>query len=96
MGALNKNRTGLVLGAFIGLWHFSWVLLVAVGLAQPLIDWIFRLHFIQPVYRVTSFRWDHAAGLVLFTAVSGYFLGWIFAALWNGLHPPEGRPSLRS
>jgi hypothetical protein len=87
MGSLNKHKTGLVLGAFIGLWHLTWASLVAIGVAQSFIDWIFRLHFIQPPYTITPFRAGLAAGLVLVTSVSGYLFGWVLAALWNWLHP---------
>jgi hypothetical protein len=37
---ISPVRTGLVLAAVIGLWHLSWSLLVALGGAQPFIDFI--------------------------------------------------------
>ncbi len=51
----NPNKVGLVIGALIGGWHFVWSLLVLIGWAQPIIDFIFWAHMIKPVYFVKPF-----------------------------------------
>ena len=86
---VSKHKAGLALGLILGLWHLTWALLVAVGLAQVLIDWIFHLHFIQPPYTITPFRLELAAGLIAVTTTIGYASGWVLAAIWNSLQPPE-------
>jgi hypothetical protein len=63
--------------------HFLWALLVASGVAQPLMDFIFWLHFIRPVYMVERFEPIRAIGLVLLTGTVGYAIGSAFALLWN-------------
>ena len=83
---VNRNKLGLVVGSFLGVWHLVWALLVAVGIAQWLIDWIFRLHFIQPPYTVTQFKPALAVALIVVTAMLGYLIGWPLAAIWNWLH----------
>lgn len=83
---ISKHKLGLVVGSFLGLWHMAWSSLVALGLAQPLMNWIFRLHFIQPPYTVTPFRLSLAVALIVITAVLGYIFGWLLAAIWNRLH----------
>jgi hypothetical protein len=60
---------------------------VAVGVAQALIDFLFRVHFIQPPYIIAPFRADLAVALIVITAVIGYLMGWVLAAIWNWLHP---------
>ncbi|MFO1519266.1 MAG: hypothetical protein U1F57_06360 [bacterium] len=88
MGPLSKNKAGLAFGLVFGIWHAAWAALVALGGAQTLLDWIFRLHFIQPPYTVSTFQLSLALGLVVVTTALGYVLGWLFAAVWNWLHPP--------
>ncbi len=83
---IGVNRTGLAVGVVLGAMHLLWALLVAAGVAQRLMDFIFRLHFIQPVYVVQPFDALRALALVLLAAASGYFIGAVFAFAWNWLH----------
>jgi hypothetical protein len=86
---INKNKAGIVAGLLIGLWHLIWSLLVAFGVAQAVINWIFRLHFIQPPYTITAFNLVTAVTLIVVTSVIGFVMGWLFGAIWNWLHPAE-------
>jgi hypothetical protein len=60
-----------------------WSLLVALGVAQPLIDFLFWIHFIKPIYVIEPFAFGRAGILVLVTAAIGYVTGIAFAMLWN-------------
>ncbi len=82
-GKLNKNTVGLIVGAFMGLWHLMWAGLVAMGSAQSLLDWIYGIHFLNNPFVVASFNPTTAVVLVLFTAAVGYGVGWVFATIWN-------------
>ncbi len=73
------------MGIFFGFLHLVWALAVAIvpdGL-QSLLDWIFNIHFILPVYTIASFNWLNALILVVVTLVVGYILGWLFAFIHN-------------
>jgi hypothetical protein len=83
MTTINPHRTGVVLGSFLALWHTLWAVLVFIGAAQWLIDFIFRLHMIAPPYRITGFNLLTAASLVLVTAFIGYLSGLIVGLIWN-------------
>ena len=86
MSTIRSNRAGLVFAALLGGYHLMWSLLVAVGWAQPFIDFIFRIHFIKPVYVIEPFNAGIALLLIAVTAAIGYVLGWGFGVLWNKVH----------
>jgi len=81
----SNNAWGLALGLFLGGFHAFWAILVASGLAQPLIDWIFKLHMIRPLYVIAPFDIVMAVTLVIVTFIIGYIAGWVFAAIRNNL-----------
>jgi hypothetical protein len=83
---VNPWRTGLVFGVLIGLFHAAWAILVAVGAAQPLADFILRIHFIDLPFKIAPFDLATAATLVVVTAAIGWIGGVALALLWNRLH----------
>lgn len=83
---INAHKAGLALGGLLGVFHLAWSLLVLMGVGQALLDFIFTLHMIHPVYTVGPFSIGMAAALVLMTAVMGYALGYVFALIWNRVH----------
>ena len=82
----NPNKVGLVFAAVIGGWHLIWASLVLLGWAQPIIDFIFWAHMIQPVYVIKLFNSAAAVTLIIVTAATGYVFGLISAVVWNNLH----------
>jgi hypothetical protein len=91
MATVNRYRAGLVMASLLGGWHLVWCSLVALSLAQPLIDFVFWMHFIKPVYVIEPFNPGRAAILIAVTATVGYVIGCLFALLWNRLGGEKGR-----
>jgi len=83
---LNPTKTGLAVGLLMGGWHVMWSILVAVGVAQWVIDFVFWMHFLRPVFMVESFDLARMLILVAVTSALGLLIGYALALLWNGLH----------
>jgi hypothetical protein len=86
MPTLNPNKTGIVLGTFLGGWHAMWAAFIALGWAQAIIDFVFFIHMIKPVYMIGPFILWIALTLIAVTGAIGYIGGFVLAALWNWLH----------
>lgn len=82
---INAQKAGVVFGSALGLWHFVWAILVAIGLAQPLLDAVLHLHMLSFSYIVLPFSLSSSAMLVVLTAVMGYVIGYVVAWLWNAV-----------
>ncbi len=85
MEKLNQNKVAMVVAAFLGGWHLLWAVLVAMGYAQMLLDWVYWVHFLNNPFVLDVFDPTRAALLVVFTSVVGYVGGWLFTAIWNSM-----------
>ena len=83
---MRVGKAGLVLGIVMGGWHLCWSMLVAVGWAQPLIDFVFWMHFIKPIYLIEPFTLARGAILVVVTSGIGFVIGSVLAFVWNTFH----------
>lgn len=83
---ISVGKAGLVLGALLGGWHLCWSVLVALKLAQPVIDFVFWMHFIKPIYVIEPFEILRAAILLIVTTGAGFLIGSVFALIWNAVH----------
>lgn len=79
----NPIRLGIIFGLFLGLFHAFWAALVAFGWAQPLMDFVFWVHFITPPWHIERFTLERASVLVGFTSAVGFVMGIIGGWLWN-------------
>lgn len=80
---INKNKTGLTFGFLIGSFHLVWSILVFLGVAQALMNFILDLHMISMPMVILPFNLFKALGLVVVTFAVGYLFGWFMAFFWN-------------
>jgi hypothetical protein len=80
---LNPKQTGLALGLFAAILHAAWAILVALGVAKPLMNWAIRLHFIADQHAVDPFSIGNALMLVVFAFIMAFIVGYVFANIWN-------------
>lgn len=92
MRAISPVKAGLAIGVVIGLWHLGWAVLVALNWAQLVMDFVLRIHFIEPFIHVQAFQLGTAATLVAVTALIGFLIGAILAVIWNLAHPADRMP----
>jgi hypothetical protein len=85
MTNLSKNHTGFAVAKIFALAHLIWAILIATmpGTMQSCINWIFRIHGIEPVWKIIPITWIDGILLVIITFIMGYIIGWVFAAIWN-------------
>ena len=78
---MKTYKIGLIVGTFFGMMHLFWSILVAVGFAQPLIDFIYWAHFFNNPFVVAPFNLGTAVVLVVVTfcvgCIFGLIIGWL-------------------
>jgi hypothetical protein len=80
---MNLFRTSAISGLCLASLHFSWIVLVALGWAQPFMDFIFKLHMLNSPLQVQPFDIVLGIGLLLITFLIGCFYGLIFYLVKN-------------
>ncbi|KKQ35372.1 MAG: hypothetical protein US50_C0016G0002 [Candidatus Nomurabacteria bacterium GW2011_GWB1_37_5] len=80
---ISKNKTGLTFGFLISFMHLLWSILVALGIAQALLNFVINLHMLNAPIAVMPFSIVKALGLIIVTFVVGYIFGWFMAYFWN-------------
>ena len=76
-------RLGIICGLLLAIFHAFWALLVALGWAQPLMDFVFWAHFIAAPWHIEPSAWSRAGVLVGFTFLVGIAIGAVGGLLWN-------------
>lgn len=80
---IDKNKTGLTFGFLISFMHLLWSVLVALGIAQILVDFVLNIHMVNMQAAVMPFDFVKAIGLIVVTFIVGYVFGWFMAYFWN-------------
>ena len=74
-------QNGLIGGFSLASLHLIWIVLILLGWAQPLMDFVFKLHMLNSPFQVQPFQWVFALGLLMLTFTAGVFGGLLFSYL---------------
>lgn len=83
---IDPMKAGFALTFFLGGMHLAWSILVVLGWAQPLIDFVLWMHMISLPIVVKAFDLTASVTLVIVTGLFGYAMGFMFAHIWNRMH----------
>lgn len=86
MKEISERKVALTVGLFVSGVHLVWSLLIIIGLAQPLVNFIFWAHMISNPYQITGFTPTQSLTLIIVTFAVGYIGGFIFAKIWSKIH----------
>ena len=86
MNHLNPKKTGLAVGKLLGGVHLVWAVLVALGWAQPLVNFSQWAHMVSVPVVVQPFDLSAAVTVIVVAAIVGYIVCSIFARIWNHAH----------
>lgn len=79
----NPFTVGLYSGLIISGFHLIWSILVFLGIAQTLMDFILGLHFLNNPFHVQPFNFVTAISLLIVTALAGFVVGYVATWVWN-------------
>ena len=80
---MKVHKIGTTLGLFFALIHAVWEVLIALGVAQSLMDWKLSMHSLNNTFHVSPFSLGSAIELVIMAYIGGYILGAVFATIYN-------------
>ncbi|HCM81901.1 MAG: hypothetical protein UV63_C0008G0019 [Microgenomates group bacterium GW2011_GWC1_43_11] len=89
MKKIHPNTIGLITGVILGGMHLLWSMMIALGLGQLYLDWIFGLHSLNNPFVVMEFSIDRTIYLVIFTFIVGYVLGWVATWMCKNVWPKK-------
>jgi hypothetical protein len=68
-------------GVLLSSLHFIWAGLVYLAMAQPSMDFIFKIHMLNSPLQVQAFEWGYASLLIAVTFSLGAFYGWLYSLI---------------
>jgi hypothetical protein len=80
-------KHGLIGGLSLAFLHLCWIIVVAAGWGQVLMDFIFKIHMLNSPLQVQAFNPGYAVTLLVVTFTVGFVMGVVIAALGSSLKP---------
>jgi hypothetical protein len=89
---MNKSESlkNIVLGAvLLSSLHFLWLVLIYMGMAQVVMDFIFKIHMLNSPLQVQQFEWSYAFLLIAVTFSVGAMYGWLYSVIKKSMTRSE-------
>ena len=83
---MSPCKTAATFAVLFGGMHLGWAILVALGFAQALMDFIFWAHMFSLSFVVKPFDITATITLIVITSAIGAIFGYFMAIIWNRLH----------
>ncbi|MEN9760002.1 MAG: hypothetical protein RL676_1153 [Pseudomonadota bacterium] len=93
---MNKYlKNGLAGGLSLAFFHLCWIVIVALGWGQPILDFIFKIHMLNSPLQVQPFNPAYALTLIVVTFSVGFVMGAVIGASACAIKPStQDRSSL--
>ena len=79
----HPKKVALVFAAMLGGAHLLWSILIALGWAQPLVNFSMWAHMVKMSVVVQPFDITAAVTVIIIASAIGYVVGYIGAIVWN-------------
>jgi hypothetical protein len=80
---LNPKKAALTVGSLFALVHIVWSVLVALGWAQAVSDFVLWAHMVTLPHTVGPFDWTASLTVIILSFLIGGVLGAVFSKIWN-------------
>ena len=81
MNQLAALKSMFLGAALLSSLHFAWLVLVYMGIAQVVMDFIFKIHMLNSPLQVQPFEWSYAFILIAITFSVGAIYGWLYSVI---------------
>ena len=79
--SLSYWKVAIGFGLGLSSLHLCWVVLIFLGWAQPVMDYIFKIHMLNAPFQIQPFNLSYAAQLIAITFAVGCFYGLVFVLI---------------
>ena len=81
MNQLAALKSMFLGAALLSSLHFAWLVLVYMGIAQMVMDFIFKIHMLNSPLQIQPFEWSYAFLLIAITFSVGALYGWLYSVI---------------
>ena len=86
---MNRHlKNGLTGGLSLAFFHLCWIVVVAIGWGQTILDFVFKIHMLNSPLQVQPFNPTFALTLLLVTFTVGFVMGIVIGASACAVRPP--------